>query len=583
MYQHDEHIDFDSFLYRQHNDIRDLMRQFLQIASRGISRADYLERIFSLILSWSKSNMIRIVFFDNDRRYFCELKAKGSQPFQLTTSRISKGQADICNWCAAEDSALERICADIINKRNDPSMPWITNCGSFLAEDISALPDAVLPQKEYSGYQGLKISASCRSLVIIPIDGLQGRNGLLQMESETAGHFTRSRIDFLERLVQVLGFALDWRDLRIAHRERVKELTCVYGLIRLVAQADISLDTVLHNAVKLLPPAWLYSEVTAGKIIFDDKAYTTPGIENIVQSIKADIFVDETRRGEVVVGYTEEQPFLDEGPFLSEERHLINTIASELAFIIEQNLHTEEKLKLQAQLRRADRLATIGQLAAGVAHELNEPLANIMGFAQLASKDPGLIDQTKSDLDKIVSATLHAREIIKDLLVFAREAKKVRVSFNLNELIQDGLFFLESRFVKAGISLECELDPELPEIEADRSQILQVLTNLVVNSVQAMSDGGRLRIGTSFRGESIYLIVEDTGTGIDQKILNEIFNPFFTTKDINEGTGLGLSVVHGIITSHGGEIDVNSGEGKGTKFTIRLPRQAIPFPDEATS
>ena len=277
----------------------------------------------------------------------------------------------------------------------------------------------------------------------------------------------------------------------------------------------------------------------------------------------------------------EKQPPLDEGPFLSEERNLINTIASELAFIIEQNLYSEEKLKLHAQLRQADRLATIGQLAAGVAHEINEPLANIMGFAQLAVKDPELIDQTRNDLDKIISATLHAREIIRDLLVFAREAKKVKVSFNLNELIQDGLFFLESRFVKVGINLECELDPDLPEIKADRSQILQVLTNLVVNSVQAMPKGGRLRIATGFRDESIYLIVEDTGTGIERKILNVIFNPFFTTKDVNEGTGLGLSVVHGIITSHGGEIDIDSQEGQGTKFTIRLPRQSTPSPDEA--
>jgi two-component system NtrC family sensor kinase len=273
----------------------------------------------------------------------------------------------------------------------------------------------------------------------------------------------------------------------------------------------------------------------------------------------------------VEVGYTEEKPPIDEGPFLLEERELIDTIARELAFVIEQKSHADEKEQLQAQLRHADRLATIGQLAAGVAHELNEPLATIMGFAQLAAKQAGIPDNAARDMNKIVTAALHARGIIKELLVFAREARPIKVMFNLNDLIRDGLFFLEARFVKAGISLLCELDENLPDMRADRSQMLQVLTNLIVNSVQAMPNGGRLTIKTAQHENHVQLVIIDTGCGMDENTVKNIFHPFFSTKDVDAGTGLGLSVVHGIVASHQGRIEVESRPGRGTRFCLTLP------------
>jgi signal transduction histidine kinase len=225
-------------------------------------------------------------------------------------------------------------------------------------------------------------------------------------------------------------------------------------------------------------------------------------------------------------------------------------------------------------LRHADRLATIGQLAAGVAHELSEPLSNILGFAQLVAKDTGISEQSGRDIEKIISGTLHARQIIRELLIFARETEPIKVSFNLNELINDGLYFLESRFKKVGIDLECHLASNLPNIKADRLQILQVLTNLVVNAVQAMPGGGQLTISTAADNGTVKLAVKDSGVGIDDSIIDNIFNPFFTTKDVSEGTGLGLSVVHGIVTAHQGTISIESSTGEGSTFTIRLPVDA---------
>jgi len=242
-----------------------------------------------------------------------------------------------------------------------------------------------------------------------------------------------------------------------------------------------------------------------------------------------------------------------------------------VALIIERRQADEDRLSLQEQLRHADRLATIGQLAAGVAHELNEPLGNILGFAQLVKKSSGIPEQAGHDIDKIIAASLHAREVIRKLMLFARQMPPKKTSVNLNKIVEDGLYFLESRCARAGINLVRSLASDLPEITADPSQLHQVLVNLIVNSIQAMPEGGNLVIRTCFDNSHVCLVVEDTGTGMSDEVLRQIFIPFYTTKEIDQGTGLGLPVVHGIVTAHRGSITVESKVNCGTRFEIRLP------------
>jgi signal transduction histidine kinase len=142
---------------------------------------------------------------------------------------------------------------------------------------------------------------------------------------------------------------------------------------------------------------------------------------------------------------------------------------------------------------------------------------------------------------------------------------------SLNQVVEDGLYFLASRCEKAGVELIRDLAGELPAIDVDPPQMNQVLVNLVVNAIQAMPDGGVLTIRTSLAGDQVALAVEDTGIGMTKEISQQIFLPFFTTKDVDRGTGLGLAVVHGIVTSFGGEIDVWTDPGVGSRFTIRIP------------
>ena len=361
-----------------------------------------------------------------------------------------------------------------------------------------------------------------------------------------------------------------------ALQERVKELTCLYSLAKLIEQPGISLEEILEGIVKLLPPAWLYPEIAAARITLDEHSYATPNFRDGGQKQSADIIVAGEPQGSVEVVYTEKRPELDEGPFLREERSLIEAITREVALIVERKQTEKDKEKLQEQLRHADRLATIGQLSAGIAHELNEPIGSILGFAQLVKKYPELSEQAIQDIEKITKASLHAREVVKKLMLFARQMPPRKIRVNLNQIIEEGLYFLESRCAKEGIKVARLLSPNLPEIIADPSQMTQVLVNIVVNAIQAMPAGGKLTMSTNASDRFISLTVEDTGVGMSEKVISQIFLPFFTTKDVGHGTGLGLPVVHGIITSHGGSINVDSKVGQGTKFEIQLPNAGPP-------
>lgn len=359
-----------------------------------------------------------------------------------------------------------------------------------------------------------------------------------------------------------------------ALRERVKELTCLYSVALLVERPSTSLAEILQGTVELLPPAWQYPDLTAARIMFDGRSYATANFRDAGHLLSAPLVVGGSPRGQIEVSYVGDVPPRPEGPFLNEERRLIDAVARQVALIIERREAEEDRIRLASQLRHADRLATIGQLAAGVAHELNEPLGNILGFAQLAQKHPGLPEGIEQDLAKIVSTCLHARQIINSLLLFSRQMppQKARLDFNL--AIEEALRLLEPRCVRKGIAIVRRLSPDLPEITADASQLRQVLVDLAVNAIHAMPDGGMLEVTTRAGENSVLLTVQDSGMGMSEEVLGKIFVPFFTTKDVNEGTGLGLPVVHGIVTAHGGTIHVHSAPGQGARFDIELPRKS---------
>ena len=356
-----------------------------------------------------------------------------------------------------------------------------------------------------------------------------------------------------------------------ALRERVKELTCLYEIAQLAARPGISLEAILGGIAELVRRAWQYPEITSARITLDGRVHETFRFRAGPQTQTAEVVVAGATRGAVEVVYAEARPELDEGPFLNEERSLINTVAAQVAAIVQRREIERERADLENQLRHAERLATIGQLASGIAHELNEPLGNILGFAQLALKSPHLAGQTRADIEKITAASLRARETIRKLLIFARQSPPRKSRVNLNQLVEDGVQLFEARCRKQDIVLALDLQSGLPDLTADPGQLSQVLVILVVNAIQAMPGAGRVTVKTRADASRVSLIVEDTGLGIPADLLPKLFVPFFTTKEVGEGTGLGLSVAHGIVASHQGSIVVESEEGRGSRFEIRLP------------
>lgn len=356
-----------------------------------------------------------------------------------------------------------------------------------------------------------------------------------------------------------------------ALRERVKELTCLYGVAQVTRKPGLTLPELLNAITELLPPAWQFPEIAGARIVLDGQEYRAGTVQPRSHVQSSPIMIAGEPRGAVEVIYSQPVPQGASEPFLLEEQKLIEIVALEVSMLVERREAEQMQSKLEEQLRHADRLATIGQLAAGVAHEINEPLANVLGFAQLARKSPAVSEQIASDLDKIVVNCLHAREVIQKLLTFAHQMPPSMAALDLNQIVNDGLYFLESRCAKADIELLRVLDSELPVIRADATQLHQVLINLVVNAIQAMPSGGKLTIRTTRQRELVRLTVSDTGVGMSDDVQKNIFAPFFTTKDVDEGTGLGLAVVHGIVTAHGGSIRVQSKLGHGATFDVELP------------
>jgi two-component system NtrC family sensor kinase len=247
---------------------------------------------------------------------------------------------------------------------------------------------------------------------------------------------------------------------------------------------------------------------------------------------------------------------------------------------------TAAKLSAYDQLRHSDRLATIGQLASGVAHELGTPLSVASARAHLLASDGALKQDVRENARIVVEQLARMTDIIRQLLDFSRRRRGRPTSADVRALVGNTLELLAALGGRRGVRFELEAPPEPITVDVDEAQLQQALTNIVLNGIQAMPSGGRMRVriesvrarppGDREIPEATYrrVEIEDDGQGIAPEHLPHIFEPFFTTKASGEGTGLGLSVAHGIITDHGGWIDVDSAPGHGTRFRVYLPAAA---------
>lgn len=239
-----------------------------------------------------------------------------------------------------------------------------------------------------------------------------------------------------------------------------------------------------------------------------------------------------------------------------------------------------EKALLERQLIQSEKLAAVGQLVAGVAHEINNPLTAVIGFSQLLATEPEMKPEFKEDLNKIVEQSERARKIVATLITFSRPHKPEKKNTNINKMIEETINLRKKQLELSNIGIEKNLDPDLPEILADSYQLEQVFLNLILNAEQAMYSThgkGKLSIKTETikllgkETEFVRISFQDDGPGIAKENLGKIFDPFFTTKEVGKGSGLGLSISYRILELHHGRIYALSEESKGATFVIELP------------
>jgi len=551
-----------------------LARRIAQLGTQGSARLEFLRGLSTELLEFSGCAVVHMWMADVELDYYWRMESgNASQP-----CFVSIRQSDRPGGAQSDRQDLSESIQDLMDRLLEGDGGLSATRKSYRVFDEhshSRLRAAVDVNRRFAG---LLDSGEDAAALLLPLKAEASWGGLIALSFARSGRSPIQDCFLYEQVVETIGRAVINRRAQFRLRERIKELTCLHGIATLAHQ-DAPLEPALQAIVDLLPAAMQFPEIAIACLSLGERAYSTQGAIKGVHRLDVPIVVGGRPRGRLEVSYRETHPEFAAGPFLREERELMISVAHEITMLIERAESASAKASLAEQLRHADRLATIGQLAAGVAHELNEPLGNIMGFAQLLQKQAGLPEGAQRDAEQIVQAVLHGREIVKKLLLFARQSNSRRVRLDLSNLIRENLYFLEARCRSGGIGVQLNL-ADLPAfVFAVPSEMTQVLVNLGVNAIQAMPSGGTLTIRTHTEDNSVLFVVEDTGTGMDESTQQRLFTPFFTTKDIGEGTGLGLSVVLGIISAHGGTIHVESAPGRGTRFMIRLPAAAS---DETT-
>jgi signal transduction histidine kinase len=269
--------------------------------------------------------------------------------------------------------------------------------------------------------------------------------------------------------------------------------------------------------------------------------------------------------------------------FSSDDLSMLQTLADEIAVAIEnarlyENLQQQMAMLEQAQfqLMHSAKLATIGELAAFIAHEINNPLTSVLGYASLILSDTPADDPKRSDLEVIEKESLRARAIVRDLLGYARQTDSALEQTGINDALESILPLIRRRAESQNVNIDAVLDPHVPRIMGDVNQLKQVFINILNNAIDAMPAGGRVAVTTreiagNGTGPQVEISFQDSGVGIPTDKINRIFDPFFTTKEDGKGTGLGLPISKRIVERHGGSIAVSSTPGQGTRFTICLP------------
>ncbi len=359
----------------------------------------------------------------------------------------------------------------------------------------------------------------------------------------------------------------DSKNLSKILSERVKELECLYNISRIATRYKNDIRQALEKIVEEIPSGWQYPDAMQAFLKYGDIEIGTPSTMEKAQFV--DLVIGEDKIGELLVYFKESKAPSTPEVFLKEEQALLNQIGHEVSNLIEIDRKNQREKLIQEKLRFNDRLNLLGELTAGIAHELNTPLGNIIGYSELLQKKEKNATK-KHDLERILKSAKHAREIVKKLMFFSCDMPSQFKINDLNKLTLDSLDLLKIQLNDKYIQAELDLCEDLPKFNLDAIQMTQVVFNMVLNAIDAMSPFGKIKISTKNKEDHLELIITDNGKGIPEAELPRLFQPFYSSKG-NNGTGLGLAVSYGIVQAHGGDIEVESVVGEGTTFTLIFP------------
>ena len=363
---------------------------------------------------------------------------------------------------------------------------------------------------------------------------------------------------------------MDTSAAEIKLRERVKELTCLYDITSAVLMHDTNIVQTLDKIARAVKAAYQYVDDAVIEIWLESHYILTQELcdETVSQSSTIKVFSDEL--GFIKVHYPVKTH--TDAHFLNEEQLLLDKVAIEIGSFFEKLIIMEREKLFQRNISHADRLAVLHEITAGIAHELNTPLGNILGFAELI-REGNTDSQIDDDLSKIINSAIYAREIVKKLMLFSGDVPSHPEDLDLVSSIGQCLSILSPNLKKKGIELLFSHDESHPRLCFDSIHLTQIIFNIILNAIYASPAGGVIKVQLSRKNGSITIAVADEGPGVPEELKNKIFEPFFTTKPIGEGTGLGLSVVHGIVKKHGGNIVIKDNLPLGALFEVQLPEK----------
>ncbi|WP_194852276.1 sensor histidine kinase [Nonlabens antarcticus] len=352
-----------------------------------------------------------------------------------------------------------------------------------------------------------------------------------------------------------------------ALKERIKELTCLYEVSSIIVNAGVSQVQETFNAIAIsLKKAFQFPQQTEISIKTVHYNFETGSINDVI-NLTSEIKVFNKENGFITASLKD-----DRSSFLIEERQLLESVAQKIGNLLERIEIQQNETSLKRQMERADRLSILGELTAGIAHELNTPLANILGFAELMQDDFKKDQTVSADLEKIVSNAIFSREVVKKLMFFACEMPQEMIKANIVPSIKNAITLLDATFRKEQVKYIVKIDEEEMLLKADNIQLTQIIFNLIINAIYFTPKDGLVTIEAKQTDKDIILKISDEGSGLSPQAMDKIFQPFFTTKPTGEGSGLGLSVVHGIVASHNGSINAVNNKKKGATFTVELPK-----------